>query len=181
MLDAFFEFIKYDGEFNFWKIVNSQFFSAVVLGLAGIAIQGRFRSDRVDELASSAEAKAVEAQNSIRDTVEDLPETLALKSGERDHRNEAKNIIARLKQGVNQVVQNDPDSRHHRVYRRLGRVNYKALVQALYDRSQLTSKAYKSLMLGFSVWDDYAVGRVATKPVPQVVLDLLSQAEDSLA
>ena len=181
MLEWLNAFIEYNGKLNFWTIINSQFFSAVVIGAVGLAIQDRFRSDKVDEQASAAETKGAAAADDVKKSYVDEVQANSEQSGDGDdHRDLARAIVRRLKSSVDEVVAADGDGRHRRVYKRLGRMNYKALVQALYDRSQLPTSSYKSLMLGFSVWDDYAAGKAANKPVPEIVVRLLSNAEESL-
>jgi hypothetical protein len=167
---------------NFWDVINSPFFVTVVLGLLGLTIQRRIRNDieaapEVRKAIAASREKSIETQEQIDAIIEDSQEAGA---DVVDLRGRATEIVQELKNAINSLIANDPDKRHHRVYERLGRGDYKILVEALFERGQLGFRAAAALNTALTGWDAYARGRAAKKAVPQPVIDLLNQAKATL-
>ena len=171
-------FFSIKKEFDFWEFINSPFFVTVALGAAGLLLQRRIRRDleTVPQIQKTIEAsmeKTAETQLEIERMVFESPEAGA---NVEDFRTEARGLVQNLKDKINSLVAADTDQRHHRVYERLGRTDYKLLVEALFERGQLGFHAASALNVAFASWDAYARGKAARKAVPRNVIDILNTA-----
>jgi len=160
-----------------WGILNSPFLTAVIVGGVGLWIQKRVRQD----IEIGPELQRVIAQTLQRSKeLKVEPSGTSTLASDKDYRDEAKAIVDELKRGIDTLLSADPDQRHHRVYQRLGRYDYKLLAEALYERGKLYRESRDAIIRALSIWDGYARGHVASKPVTSDVLNFLQVAKQEL-
>jgi hypothetical protein len=181
-----------------WDVINSNAV-AVLLGAyltyALTALAGRTRA--AEEKASGAVKKAEDAQATAEDaeslveavqTAEERELELAEREPveeaeqadepEEDLRGEATELVQRARAFLQRKMDDDPDQRHQRTYQRISGHRPTVRAVALFQRGQLTANELSAVLQIFHLWNRYARGHVAHRPVPR---DVHNEIAENLA
>lgn len=178
LLPSLSQFFVLSDPVTFWSLINSPFVVTVILGGIGVWIKEGVRRDldAAPDVARAREAvaeKTQEVQQHI-DQIASQPEPSS------DFRSEAIRLVGSIKGKIDRLVDCDPDRRHHRVYERLGRYDYKVRAEALWERSMMYQETLHAVMTALTGWDAYSKGRASKKAVPREILDMLNKANKEL-
>jgi hypothetical protein len=155
-------FVEIEGNLNLWRLIDSQFFTTVVVGLATIYfahIARAIKDDVADEETISGLRSEVEA--------EEQEPVVPLGNGAIDHFPAAADIVDRLKTYVDELIEEIPDGRKRRKYPAIGKRDYRIRVAALHEDGGLTEQEYGRLARAFEIWRPYQTHR---RPTPNGVL-----------
>jgi hypothetical protein len=153
---------------NVWSIVNSQFFTSVVLGAVTVYFARRAQNER--ERADDI----VNAQSSLEDLEGPRGATANGNPAgrEEDHFARAKVAMDALKGLVDETVGRISDGRKLRKYENIGRRDYRLIVAALGGDGLLPDEVAGSLIRAFELWRGY---RSHVRRTPADVADELER------
>lgn len=172
-------FFSIPNDITIWHLLNSTLAAGLITAYATWQA-GKARASREAAEASEGVVEAVEETDKRRgEELEEPPIAAGFQPGA-DFRDQTAELVQRARDYIQQKMDADPDLRHQRTYGRLSGHRPDVRAVALYQRAQITERQLSAALQIFHLWNRYARGHVANRPVPEQVHDLIDDQLDVL-